>query len=152
MVFSSPNKLYTFLIFCILKYMNNESTEQFKIEVDQNNILHLKLGNVDSPEKLNHLREWSQEVKKTVVDIYKKTGKEILAIIDTTELEKYDSEAFLILTDLMKANESFVLKTASFGGNPDILLAQDTLLAMSGRKNFKMFKTKEEALAWLTSS
>jgi len=132
--------------------MNNESTEQFKIEVDQNNILHLKLGNVDSPEKLNHLREWSQEVKKTVVDIYKKTGKEILAIIDTTELEKYDSEAFLILTDLMKANESFVLKTASFGGNPDILLAQDTLLAMSGRKNFKMFKTKEEALAWLTSS
>lgn len=132
--------------------MNNESTKQFKIEADQNNILHLKLGNVDSPERLNHLREWSQEVKKTVVDMYKKASKEILAIIDATELEKYDSEAFLILTDLMKANESFVSKTASFGGNPDILLAQDVFLALSGRENFKMFKTKEEALAWLTSS
>ena len=132
--------------------MNNESTEQFKIEVDQNNILHLKLGNVDSPEKLNHLRKWSQEVKKTVVDVYKKTGKKILSIIDITELKKYDPEAFLILTDVMKANQSFVLKTASFGANPGILLAQDVLLAMSGRKNFKMFKTKEEALAWLTSS
>ena len=132
--------------------MNNEPTKQFKMEVDQNNILHLKLGNVDSPDKLNHLRNWAQEVKKIVVDVYKKTGKQILAIIDITELEEYDSEAFLILTDIMKANESFVLKTASFGGNPDILLAQDTLLALSGRKSFRAFKTKEEALAWLTSS
>ena len=112
----------------------------------------MKLGNVDSSDKLNQLQGWIQEVKKTVVDVYKKTSKEVLAIIDITELEKYDSKAFLILTDLMKANESFVSKTASFGGSSDILLAQDALLALSGRKNFRAFKTKEEALEWLNSS
>jgi len=67
------------------------------------------------------------------------------------DIEKYDVKAFLILANLMKANESYVAKTATFGGNPNMLLAQDALLALSGRKNFKAFKTKEEALSWLTS-
>lgn len=131
--------------------MENESTGQFKLEVGQDNIIHLKLGNLDAPDKLYDLNDWANEVKTVVRDVYEKTGKKVLAIIDISNLKKYDSEAFLILADLMKSNEQYVLKSATFGGDPFIMAAQDALLALSGRDNLKAFKAEGEALAWLTS-
>lgn len=124
--------------------------EQFKIDVDQNNILHLQLGN-PTADKLDDLKKWTDEVRKTVLDLYNRTGKKVRTIIDISRVKKYDSEALLILSELMKSNEQYAFKTATFGANEYILTAQDALLAMTGRTNFKAFNTQEEALSWLTA-
>jgi hypothetical protein len=131
--------------------MENKSTEQFKIEIDRNNILHLKMGDLDSPDKLYDLESWAKKVKNTVIKLYKKTGKKILAVIDISELKKYSTESFSILTDLMKSNQQYVSKSATFGGDKYVIVAQDILLALSGRDNFKAFETEKEALDWLIS-
>ena len=123
--------------------------EHFEVEVDPDNIIHLRLGDITS-DKLDDLRNWADKVKKTVLDAYNRTGEKIRAIVDIADLKKYDSKAFLILADLMKVNERYISKTATFGGDEYIFTAQDALLALSGRTNFKAFKTKEEALDWLT--
>lgn len=131
--------------------MENESTGQFKVEVEKNNIIHLTLGNIDTPDKLYDLKNWAKKVKIVVQDVYKKTGNKVLAIIDISNLKKYDSESLLILAELMKGNESYVAKSATFGGDKFIVAGQDILLALSGRYNLKAFETKEEAISWLTA-
>jgi len=131
--------------------MINKSLKQFKVEVVKDNLISLTLENADSLEELRDLRNWAKKVTTIVYDLYKKTGKKIIVITDIKNLKKYNPQAFAILTDLMKSNEPYVLKSATFGGSKYILFAQDILLTFSGRKNFKAFKTKEEALIWLNS-
>lgn len=124
--------------------------KEFKVEVDQNNIIHLHLGN-PTADKLIELKKWSDEVKETVSDVFNRTGEKIRALLDISNVKTYDSEALSILADLMKVNERYIFKTASFGGDEYILAAQDAILALSGRTNFKSFDTKEKALDWLSS-
>ncbi len=122
--------------------------EHFEVEVDQKNIIRLRLGDLTLG-KLDELKEWTEKVSKTVLDLYNRTGEKVRTIIDITDLKKYDSKAFIILTSLLKTTEQYTLKTATFGGDEYILTAQDALLALSGRKNLKAFKTEEEAFDWL---
>src|SRR4030042_2340872 len=122
--------------------------EHFDIKIDPNNIIHLKLENLTS-ERLDELKMWAEKVGKTVLDVYNRTGEKVRAIVDVTDVKKYDSESFLILAELLKNNARYIFKTATFGGDDYILAAQDALLAFSGRTNFKAFRTKGEALDWL---
>jgi len=130
--------------------MADKNIDQFKVEVDENDILHLKLGDLTSKE-LADLRAWADKVRRMIVTLYNKTGKEVLTLVDITDIKKYDAEAYSILTELMQDNKQYTLKTATFGGNDYIIAAQDILLALSGRTNMKNFKTKEEAINWLIS-
>jgi len=130
--------------------MVDKNIDQFKVEVDENDILHLKLGDLTSKE-LADLRVWADKVRRMIVALYNKTGKEVLTLVDITDIKKYDAEAYSILTELMQNNKQYTLKTATFGGNDYIIAAQDILLALSGRTNMKNFKTKEEAINWLIS-
>ncbi len=130
--------------------MVDKNIDQFKVEVDENDILHLKLGDLTSKE-LADLRTWADKVRRMIVILYNKTGKEVLTLVDITDIKKYDAEAYSVLTDLMQDNKQYTLKTATFGGNDYIIAAQDILLALSGRTNMKNFKTKEEATNWLIS-
>ena len=131
--------------------MSNESSAQFKAEVSQDHILHLELGDI-THDMLADLKAWADKVRRMIISVYNRTGEKVLSIVDVTNLKKYDSQAFLILTDLMKDNEQYISKTATFGGTENIIAAQDILLALTGRKDFRAFETKEEALAWLASS
>ena len=130
--------------------MVDKNIDQFKVEVDENDILHLKLGDLTSKE-LADLRTWTDKVRRMIVTLYNKTGKEVLTLVDITDIKKYDAEAYSILTELMQDNKQYTLKTATFGGDNYIIAAQDILLALSGRTNMKNFKTKEEAINWLIS-
>jgi len=96
--------------------MVDKNIDQFKVEVDENDILHLKLGDLTSKE-LADLRTWADKVRKMIVVLYNKTGKEVLTLVDITDIKKYDAEAYSILTELMQNNKQYTLKTATFGGN-----------------------------------
>ena len=130
--------------------MTDKNIDQFKVEVDENGILNLKLGDLTSRD-FTILRIWTDKVRRTIITLYNKTDKKIRTLVDITDIKKYDAEAYSILTELMQNNKQYTLKTATFGGNDYIIAAQDILLALSGRTNMKNFKTKEEAINWLIS-
>ena len=67
-----------------------------------------------------------------------------------SNLKNYsDPEAVVILAELMKDDNLYVRKTASFGGTSSINLARDIVKNIAGRENVQGFATENEAEAWL---
>ncbi len=129
-----------------------KGTEHFDVEVDRNNIIHARIGGDLHHDTMPAFMVWAHKLRTTVRDVYNRKGGKVRAIIDISELTSYDMEILAALAELMKDNEPYVLKSAAFGGNPYIILAQDILLALSGRTNLKAFKTEAEALEWIVSA
>ncbi|MDO8560602.1 MAG: hypothetical protein Q7R91_00085 [bacterium] len=129
--------------------MTEEKRPEFKIDVEQDGIIHLLLSGHISSENLQGLRTWAEDVKKVVRETHEKTGRKALVVTDISKLENYHPEALSILAQMLKDNEPHVDKSATFGGGYFITVAQDIVTALSGRENFKGFKTEEEALNWL---
>ncbi|OHB03067.1 MAG: hypothetical protein A3B14_00180 [Candidatus Zambryskibacteria bacterium RIFCSPLOWO2_01_FULL_45_21] len=127
----------------------SKDDKNLDIKVGAGNILNLTIAGDISGSNMAKLTEWIQEVKQSILDLHKKTGDRVLCLVDITGLEKYDPEAITILADMMKENEPHIKKTATFGGSKYVVLAEDVVVALSGRKNLKGFEKKEKALAWL---
>ena len=96
------------------------------------------------------LKEWAQETAKTIKELYQETGQKVKTTVDLSSLvEKYDSEGIMILSSLMKENEPYIERTATFGANWTIKFAEDIVINLAGRKNIKTFENKKDALEWL---
>lgn len=129
--------------------MAEEKRPEFNIKVREDGIINLSLSGHIGSENLEGLRTWAEEVKKTVREMHAQTGRKVFVVTDISRLDNYHPEAMSILAELLKANELHVEKSATFGGNAFIIMAQDIITALSGRTNFKAFKTEEEAFKWL---
>lgn len=131
--------------------MDDTIKKQFNVAVDEDNMIHLVLGNIVEAENLSKLERWADLVKKTIQDTYNSTSGKVKVLVDTSEIEKYDSKAISIITDLMRVNSPYVGKTATFGARNFIALAQEVVGALAERDNFRVFEEKQEALDWLHS-
>ena len=129
--------------------MTETKRPEFNIKVREDGIINLSLSGHIGSENLEGLRTWAEEVKKTVREMHAQTGQKVFVVTDISRLENYHPEAMSILAELLKVNELHVEKSATFGGNAFIIMAQDIITALSGRTNFKAFKTEDEALKWL---
>lgn len=130
--------------------MESKKLPEFTVEVQQDGIVRLALSGYIGSEHLTGLSVWAEEVKRVVRSEYEKKGRGVLVVTDISKLENYHPEALSILAELLKANESYIEKSATFGGSQFIIIAQDIITALSGRKNFRGFRTEEEALKWLS--
>ena len=127
--------------------------ENFKTSVDENDIVHIALTGSLKKENLPGLKEWADETAIIVRNTHEKTGQKVKALIDLTNLKvDYDPQDLMIIVNLMKTNEPHMFKAGTFGAAIGIRFAADVALTMAGRTNLKSFKTKEEALVWLSSS
>ena len=126
--------------------------DNFNTTVDENNIVHISLGGSLKKENLPELRKWAEDTANIVKETHEKTGQKVKAVIDLTNLHvDYDPQDLMVIVDLMKANEPHMFKAGTFGAATGIRFATDVALTMAGRTNLKSFKTKEEALVWLSS-
>lgn len=129
----------------------NKRAGKYKTDVLENNLLYVELVDIVTPEDLDELRQWAQENHHMVQEIYAKTHKKVHFIINIEHLRKYNAEAFSILSDLAKKNDTYTDRSAIIGGTTFLDLAQDSLVAHSQTSTeFKSFKTKEKALIWLS--
>lgn len=126
-----------------------EKNTKLNVSVGAEDIIHIVLGGDLTSENMHKFAEWIFNVKDTVESVYKKHSKRVLCLVDISDVEKYDPSVVTQLAQMMKENEPFVLRTATFGGSSYMVMAEDVVIALSGRKNLKAFKTKEEALDWL---
>jgi len=127
----------------------SEDNIKLSVTVGAQDIVHLEIGGEINASDISKLNEWAQDVRETIKNQYNKKEEKVLCLVDISKLTKYDGQVLTQLASLMKDNEPYVLKTATFGGNSYMIMAEDIVAALSGRKNLKGFNKKEDALNWL---
>lgn len=125
-----------------------EKGSHFEVSIGAGDIVHLTIAGHLNTDALPDLLEWIQKVKETIKNLHAKKGP-VLCLVDITGMKTYHADILTNFATLMKDNEPYILRTATFGGNVAITMAEDVIIALSGRNNLKAFHTKEEALAWL---
>lgn len=115
-------------------------------------VLHASLGGTFTKEDTNLLSEWAEGLNKSIKELKGNSDHSICVLIDITNLETYTSpEIVTLLAELMKKDNPYVYKTATFGGNYTHEMTQGVISSLSNRDNMKNFKTKDEAVEWLKS-
>lgn len=113
-------------------------------------LVHAVIGGTFGTVELSALKTWTEKLRTDVGSVFRGTGKPVKVLIDIRGLQTYtDPSALTILAELMKKDNPFVYKTASFGGTAGHEIAQDVIKIFAGRSNLRNFKSEEEARAWL---
>jgi len=123
--------------------------KKFEIKVGDDGIIYLSLAGKLAGLNLVALDKWHKEVHVVIKDRYENTYVPVKVVIDVSGVLDYAPEAVTLLTNLLVEDKLLVYRSATFGGSQYILMAQDMLASLSGRSNFKAFKTKEEAVEWV---
>ena len=88
------------------------------------------------------LMQASDMIEKTANE----ANKKVKIILDLTEFSgNYSLPSLNLVVDFAKSNVPYVEKTASYGGSDKVNMAGEIAVALSGRDNIKICKTKEEA-------
>ena len=125
--------------------------QKFNIEVESNGLINLTLVGKLTGVNLVALDKWTKEVHNIIKDRYENTYAPVKVIIDIGSVTDYSPEAVTILTELLIEDKQYVYRSAAYGGNQYILMAQDMLVSLSGRTNFKAFRTADEAKTWVST-
>lgn len=123
--------------------------KQFDVSIGDDDIVYLTLSGDMKDAEMDSLREWIVEVEKTVKDHSKKIGHGVLCLVNLSSMGAYSGDSLSEISIMMKENEPYVRRTATYGGKEALVLAQEAVSALSGRKNFHAFKKEEDAMEWL---
>lgn len=119
------------------------------ITVGEDKIIHLLLDGKLTKEHLAEFQAWADKVYETMLRVREETGQNVKFLTNVTHLEALDEEVMKVYADLLKKDTPYVYRSATFGASKDALTWLVAVMTASGRKNFKHFQTREEALAWL---
>ncbi len=115
-------------------------------------VIKASLGGTFTAEDTTLLSEWAKGLNSSIKELSKDNGHSVCILIDISNLETYTSpEIVTLLADLMKKDNPYVYKTATFGGNYTHEMTQGVISGLSNRDNIKNFKNESEALEWLKS-
>lgn len=129
-----------------------DEDKKFNIEVASDGVIYLSLAGKLDGLNLVALDKWTKEVHIVIKDRYENTYVPVKVVINISAVTDYAPEAVTLLTNLLIQDKLFVHRSATYGGSQYILMAQDMLSSLSGRSNFKSFKTKEEAVEWVSET
>lgn len=130
-----------------MKSIVETKTGTLSSEIGKDGMLHTRLSaNITD---VDELKKFTTESEGVVKRQYDRTGKPLLSLVDVTELKGYVGGAVNEFVNYLRAVGPYISRTAVFGASDGIVMAEEMLLALSGRKNMRMFKTKGEAEAWL---
>lgn len=115
-------------------------------------VIKASLGGTFTAEDTALLSEWAKGLNSSIKELSKDNGHSVCILIDISNLETYTSpEIVTLLADLMKKDNPYVYKTATFGGNYTHEMTQGVISGLSNRDNIKNFKNEAEAVQWLKS-
>lgn len=116
-----------------------------KIIIEADNIIYTIP--MDTTEK--EISEWTSSLYSAVKRQFDKIGP-VKILTDLTRITFVDSfKIRSMISEMEKKNEPYVLKSAAFTHDLKIRWLSVIIAKMSGRKNFAIFKKKENALLWL---
>lgn len=121
------------------------------VSVDADDIIHLTVGGDVTDDHMGEFNAWIERVKKTVVEVAAKNPGNVRFLIDVTQLEQFDIQTTKAVHDLMIFNRPYVKKTAVYGANYLASVMLEAVIALTKRRNMKLFPTRTDAEAWLSA-
>jgi hypothetical protein len=119
------------------------------IDHDRKLIRTLLAGTLGA-EDMKLLGAWAEGLGESIKQSCGGKAQSVCVLVDIHEFERYtDAGVLTILADLMKKDNPYVYRTATFGGNTADEMIEHIIKSMANRQNLKNFKTEEEALKWL---
>ena len=116
------------------------------ISLGEDGIIRTSLIGTDSIEEI---REWAESLKKAIKSEYEKRGKvDVLTDLTGVKLTE-DIKTRQVIADMQKENVPYIKKSAAFANDIKIRFLTRLIARISGRRNFIVFKTRQEALDWL---
>jgi hypothetical protein len=116
-------------------------------------LVRAMLGGTFGTDSIETLKTWAHQLGAAIQTASESVDKKpVCVLIDISTFELYtDPQVVNVLVDLMKTNNPFVHKTATFGGRADQEMIESIIKGFAGRENLRNFKTETEALAWLSA-
>jgi hypothetical protein len=110
------------------------------------------LGGTLSTENIDNLKTWARQLNAAIETTSKNAdGKSVCTIIDISDFKNYtDPQVLTVLAQLMKMDNKFVYRTATFGGRMTQVMIENIIKTFAGRTNLRNFQTRDEAMAWLS--
>ena len=116
------------------------------ISLGEDGIIYTQLIGTDSIEEI---KEWTESLKKVIKSEYEKRGK-VDVLTDLTGVKLTDDiKSRQVIADMQKENVPYIKKSAAFTNDIKIRFLTRLIARISGRRNFIVFNTKQEALDWL---
>ena len=131
--------------------MAPEQETKLSVSIAADNTIEAALAGSISSAHIDDLKSWVENLKKAILEVSGNGSGKVFILIDISQMGSFDDSSFDVIKDLLVFDKKYVTKTATFGGNTLTVMAQKTLSILSGRDNFKAFKSREEALTWLKS-
>ncbi len=121
------------------------------MSIDEHGFLELKLSGVLSGEKVKELRAEVDETTRVVEELFKKKRGLIRILLDITDFTgTYSMDAMMVMKQFATHNRPFVYRTGVFGGSDTARVAAEITVALAGRDNIRFFKTRADAMRWLS--
>lgn len=127
---------------------NNKKPKLPDMYVDKDKIMHIKFYRIKDSAIQEEQAKYTVRESNKILDAY--PGKKMRAVIDVRESLKVFSRARKIYGTFLK--DKRIGKVAFFGVNTVMKVVLSFIMAFSGKKNTKIFKTEEECLEWLKQS
>lgn len=123
------------------------------MNTDEKDILSLAISGLYESKDIDSLKTWSEGIKKDAREMSEHLGRKVKVLVDLRGAIGYtDPRVLIVFAELMKANDPYVLKTATFGGTKEHEMAEEMIKMFAFRNNLKNFKTEEDARAWLNKT
>ena len=113
-------------------------------------IIHLTPKGRISNRHLGQFSLWLDSVKVLIKERAESGVDPILVLADISEVTHYEQRPVTVLRELMDYDKQFPVRTAIVGGSKLAWILLDSLISILMRKNIRQFRTKDEAMLWLT--
>ncbi len=117
--------------------------------VDEDGVIQVHMAGNLSGDYKNELHQWADAVREAMRQAKARNPEQVYCIVDLTGGVEADQESLKGLIDLVRHNQDYVTRTGVFGANPIMGSIVDIALKATGRKNMKIFKTREHAERWV---
>ena len=117
--------------------------------VDADGIIQVTFSGNFYEEYAEEYRKWAKDILAIMQEKAQRNDYPILTLVDVSTLEHLDFKIGEITLESMQNNKQYATRTALFGANPSLTTVMNSMAALTHRKNYRVFPTKEIALAWL---
>ena len=119
------------------------------MNVDADGIIQVTFGGNFYEEYAEEYRKWAKDIQAIMREKAQRNDYPILTLIDVSALEHFDFKIGEITFESMQINKKYATRTALFGANPSLTTVMNSMAALTRRKNYRVFPTKEAAMEWL---
>ncbi len=125
-------------------------SKPFDVRLQEDGHISMKLSGTLTNENYEELKASVEEAKQLVKAQAKERRGMVKVLFDLSDFTGvYNVGAMTSMKEMADHNRPFVAKSAIFGGSDMARIAADVTVALIGDPTIKLFKTKEEAEAWL---